>query len=379
LRFDSMLVELFDIIVKWFLQDLGLSEWVCRNCAEMGIRIPTEVQRKCIGPILAGQDVIGQAKTGSGKTAAFALPILEKLSDDPYGVFAIVLTPSRELAFQIAEQFSAFSASSGFTITCVTGGMDMMRQSVALRARPMIVIATPGRLADHIRSSDVAATLGSLRFLVLDEADRLLEPGFAADMETVLGTLPVEGRQTLLFSATMTRSIAALQGLSDRPVFSFESASDAAFEVVEQLQQYYVFCPLAVKDCYLLSVLRSILSEEDTGLANQADDDVDQEEDQDGRKRKQRKRLEAASASKTDKRKPADAADSEVGAGKKPKKTCIVFVSTCANCQLLSEMLQELGVSCVALHSKINQARRLASLGKFKAGTFWGDCISTLE
>lgn len=117
-----------------------------QNVSEMGIREPTEVQLQCIPRILKGDDVIGQAKTGSGKTAAFALPILQKLSEDPFGVFAIVLTPSRELACQISDQFVAFAAHTNFSIVTIVGGVDMMKQSVRLRHFPQIIIATPGRL-----------------------------------------------------------------------------------------------------------------------------------------------------------------------------------------------------------------------------------------
>lgn len=149
--------------------------------------------------------VVGQAKTGSGKTAAFALPILERLSEDPYGIYAIVLTPSRELALQIGEQFTAFSANSGFSILTVVGGMDMMKQSVKLRQIPQVLIATPGRLgiicfvvisgqnvmthvtADHIRSSPDILSVSALRFLVLDEADRLLDASFSSDLSIILG------------------------------------------------------------------------------------------------------------------------------------------------------------------------------------------------
>jgi ATP-dependent RNA helicase DDX49/DBP8 len=219
------------------LQSLGIADWLVRNCAEMGIRTPTEVQRECIPRVLRGDDVIGQAKTGSGKTAAFALPILQKLSEDPYGIFAIVLTPSRELAFQIADQFNAFGANANFKIVTIVGGMDMMKQSVALRGLPQILIATPGRLADHMRTNDTLP-LSALRFLVLDEADRMLEASFADDLAVILSKIPTEGRQTLLFSATLTRSIQKLQELSTRPVFSFESKSDAEFELVEKLDQY---------------------------------------------------------------------------------------------------------------------------------------------
>lgn len=186
-------------------QALGISEWICSNCSSLQITKPTDIQRSCIPRILAGisrceivgfllftgEDVIGQAKTGSGKTAAFALPIIEKLSRDPFGIFALILTPSRELAYQINEQFIAFFSNSNFSITVVVGGLDMMKQAAMLRKPPNIVVSTPGRLADHLNSSpDLATCFSNLKFLVLDEADRLLEPSFTSELDRIISCLP---------------------------------------------------------------------------------------------------------------------------------------------------------------------------------------------
>lgn len=125
---------------------LGLSEWLQKVCSSLGMSKPTPVQQACVPAILQGRDVIGVAHTGSGKTAAFALPILQKLSKDPYGVFALVLTPTRELAFQLAEQFQALGAGLTLKHSVVVGGLDMQQQSKELARRPHVVIATPGRL-----------------------------------------------------------------------------------------------------------------------------------------------------------------------------------------------------------------------------------------
>ena len=107
---------------------LGLAPWLAASCREMGLRDPTPIQLACIGPALQGRDVLGSAETGSGKTAAFALPVLQALSVDPYGVFAVVLSPARELAMQIADQFNAFGARMGVRVCVVVGGRDMMQQ-----------------------------------------------------------------------------------------------------------------------------------------------------------------------------------------------------------------------------------------------------------
>lgn len=126
--------------------DLGLAEWVVQTCKELGMKRPTPVQAHCIPKILAGHDVLGLAQTGSGKTAAFALPILHRLAQDPYGIFALVVTPTRELAYQLAEQFRALGSCLHLRCAVVVGGMDMLTQAKTLMGRPHVVIATPGRV-----------------------------------------------------------------------------------------------------------------------------------------------------------------------------------------------------------------------------------------
>ena len=122
---------------------------------------------------MPGRDCVGVAKTGQGKTLAFAIPILQELSVDPYGVFAVVLTPTRELAAQIGDSFASVGAGMGLRHVVVTGGRDTIRQSQDLDRRPHVVVATPGRLADHIRNNSTLS-LARVKYLVLDEADRLL-------------------------------------------------------------------------------------------------------------------------------------------------------------------------------------------------------------
>jgi ATP-dependent RNA helicase DDX49/DBP8 len=126
--------------------DLGLSEWAVKTCKELGMKFPRRVQQYCIPKILEGRHVIGIDETGSGKTAAFALPILQRLDEHPFGVFALVITPTRELAFQLKDQFHALGSSVTNRIAVVVGGMDMLTQTKELVARPHLVIATPGRI-----------------------------------------------------------------------------------------------------------------------------------------------------------------------------------------------------------------------------------------
>ncbi|KAJ1929584.1 putative RNA helicase, partial [Linderina macrospora] len=235
--------------------DLGLDPWLIDTLGAMSISEPTEIQRACIPPILAGRDAIGGAKTGSGKTAAFALPILQKLSEDPFGVFALVLTPTRELAYQIAEQFNVLGKGVNIKVTIAIGGMDMVNQALQLSRRPHIVVATPGRLADHIESSANAVHFQKVKFLVLDEADRLLTETFAPDMAVIMNAIPRD-RQTLLFTATMTPSILQLREKpSKQPAFTH--LCDTSVSTVSSLVQNYIFVPSHVKEAYLVHLLMS--------------------------------------------------------------------------------------------------------------------------
>ncbi|KAF9104284.1 putative RNA helicase [Mortierella sp. GBA35] len=302
---------------------LGLASWLVNALKAMSITSPSEIQTKCIPEILAGKDVIGGAKTGSGKTAAFALPILQRLSEDPYGVFAVILTPTRELAFQIAEQFNVLGKTINLKDVVVVGGLDMMTQAIALSKRPHIIIATPGRLRDHINSSGDAMNLSKVKFLVLDEADRLLTETFADDLGGILEVLPKK-RQTLLFTATMTDAVLELAGptnadssdgksapsnSSKPPPFVYQCKTNVS--TVKTLTQSYIFIPSHLRETYLAYLLRS----EDFA-----------------------------------------------------KKSTIIFTGRCRTAETLRVMLRELGIACTALHSEMSQQERLNSLAKFRGG-----------
>ena len=196
-----------DMDASW--DKLGLSPWLTKSCVEMGLKRPTPIQLACIQPALQGRDVLGSAETGSGKTAAFALPILQALSEDPFGVFAVVLSPARELAAQIADQFTAFGAHMSVRVAIIVGGVDMMRQALELSKRPHIVIGTPGRMADHLRSSGSAVVMRNARFLVIDEADRLLELGFKEDLSRPRRRFPSAAR-----SRARTRELAETSSIA---------------------------------------------------------------------------------------------------------------------------------------------------------------------
>jgi len=296
--------------VRLDLEQLGLNSWLVAQCRSLGLRHPTPVQSNCIPEIIKGRDVIGCAKTGSGKTAAFALPLLQLLFEDPYGIFAVVLTPTRELAKQIADQFRVFGRPAGVKVVEVVGGMEMLKQSQQLDEKPHIVVATPGRLADHLDSSE-SFNLKRIKCLVMDEADRLLDDdtGFPEQLQLIFKHMPSK-RQTLLFSATLNDTILSLKDSALTDPFFWKAKSEVA--TVEQLDQRYVLVPAQVKEPNLIQIVKEFQEE-------------------------------------------------------KPLSNCIVFTKTCRTCQILSRLLSKCGFSCAALHSMMNQKKRFDSLHLFKS------------
>ena len=187
---------------------LKLHPTLLKGIKELGFARPTPVQSKAIPPALEGRDVLACAMTGSGKTAAFLLPILHRLIDRPRGkTRALVLTPTRELALQICEDLRDLAVHTPITGAAIIGGVGMGPQEHAFRSGTDVLIATPGRLVDHLRAP--YAKLGALEYLVLDEADRLLDMGFLPEIRRILRQLPAR-RQTLFFSATIPPPIVEL-------------------------------------------------------------------------------------------------------------------------------------------------------------------------
>jgi ATP-dependent RNA helicase RhlE len=195
---------------------LSIHKDLLRGLKELGFLHPTSIQAEAIPPALAGRDVIACASTGSGKTAAFLLPILHRLIDRPRGTTrALILTPTRELAAQVLEHCSDLALHTPVTAAAIYGGVGMGPQEHALRTGVDILVATPGRLLDHLRYS--YANLSKLEFLVLDEADRMLDMGFLPEIRRVLRHVPAR-RQTLFFSATIPPPIVELsRGLLHQP------------------------------------------------------------------------------------------------------------------------------------------------------------------
>ncbi len=236
--------------------DLGLSAPILRALVSEGYSEPTPIQRQAIPPALSGRDLCGIAQTGTGKTAAFALPILQRLAanrrrPEPKTCRALVLSPTRELASQIAGSFGAYGAGTPLSTAVVYGGVSIGRQREQLARGIDILVATPGRLLDLIDSRSLA--LSSVRILVLDEADRMLDLGFIPALKRIVKLLP-RPRQTLLFSATMPRPIALLaEDYLDNPV-KVVVAPPAT--TVERIDQGVVFVPSDRKRDLLARMLR---------------------------------------------------------------------------------------------------------------------------
>ncbi|KAL1973972.1 hypothetical protein VTN31DRAFT_5532 [Thermomyces dupontii] len=299
---------------------LNVAPWLVRSLSTMAIRRPTAIQRACIPEILKGRDCIGGSRTGSGKTVAFAVPILQKWAEDPFGVFAVVLTPTRELALQIFEQFKAISAPQNLKPVLITGGTDMRPQAIALSQRPHVVVATPGRLADHIETSgeDTIIGLKRVRMVVLDEADRLLASGpgsMLPDVEKCLSVLPPSSeRQTLLFTATVTPEVRALKSMprspNKPPIFVTEIGTEDNATIPPTLKQTYLQVPMTHREAFLHVLI------------------------------------------------------STEGNVSKP---IIIFCNRTKTADLLERMLRLLGHRVTSLHSRLPQSERNANLSRFRA------------
>ncbi|KAJ2511502.1 ribosomal RNA processing protein [Coemansia sp. RSA 2049] len=284
---------------------IGVMKQLCEACDKLGFKAATEIQAKSIPWALEGRDVIGLAQTGSGKTAAFALPILQALWENPTPLFACVMAPTRELAYQIAETFEALGSAIGARCAVIVGGMDMISQQIALSKRPHIVVCTPGRLQDHLENTK-GFSLRTLKYLVMDEADRLLDMDFGPKIDQILKAIPRD-RNTFLFSATMTTKVAKLQRASLSNPVKVEVSTK--YSTVEKLLQYYMFFPFKHKDCYLVWLLNETAGQ-----------------------------------------------------------SAIVFARTCNEVLRMALLLRGLGIEAIPLHGQLSMDKRMGALSKFKSG-----------
>ncbi|HHM20543.1 MAG TPA: DEAD/DEAH box helicase [Bacteroidetes bacterium] len=286
-------------------EELGLSEDILEALAKKGFKIPTPVQAQTIPLLLNGdKDIIGQAQTGTGKTAAFGLPILEKIPPGLHKVQAIVVAPTRELANQVANELESLKAGRDIRILPVYGGQGMTTQLKQLKAGVDIVVATPGRAIDHLKRKTLR--LDEVEFVVLDEADEMLNMGFIEDIEEILSHCP-DQRRMLLFSATMPPRIKKLaeKFMGEYNIVRIKTQTESA-DTVEQV--YY-----SVYERDKLRALRRLLDTE-------------------------------------------------------PEFYALVFCRTRAGADRLAEKLNNAGFDVGALHGEVSQAQRERILAKFKKG-----------
>lgn len=284
--------------------EFNISEGILKAVSLMGFEEATPIQEKAIPLALAGEDLIGQAHTGTGKTAAFGIPLAERLRvDNPY-IQALVVTPTRELAVQVAEELNRIGQFMRIRTLPVYGGQDIGRQIRALKKQPQIIVGTPGRLMDHMRRNTIR--LDHIKTVVLDEADEMLNMGFIEDIEMILQQTPSE-RQTLLFSATMPL---AIQRLAQRFMKAPQVIAIRSKEVtVPNTDQYY----MVVEEREKLDVLCRLLDTQPPDLA-------------------------------------------------------IVFGRTKRRVDELNEALSKRGYSAEGIHGDLTQARRDSTMHQFKEG-----------
>ncbi len=231
---------------------LGVSQNLLHCLEGMGFQSATPVQEISIAPLMAGHDISVQAPTGTGKTCAFGIPIVEKADAAASTVQTLVLSPTRELAIQIASVLRNLAKyNPGLRIVAVYGGERIEKQFAALRRRPQIVVATPGRLLDHIARRTIR--LQDVRMVVLDEADRMLDMGFRPDLNRILESVPAE-RQTALFSATMSKGILAIAETYQREPQMLRIEQKSL--TVESVKQYYTEVRTGAKEAALAALLK---------------------------------------------------------------------------------------------------------------------------
>ena len=235
--------------------ELGLAPGLCRALSGLGYEEPTPIQRAAVPPLIAGRDLVGQAATGTGKTAAFALPVLQRIlgRSGPAGVLALILVPTRELAIQVSKAMHSYGRDMSVRVLPVYGGQPIGRQLRALDRGVDVVVATPGRALDHIARGTL--DLNGLEIVVLDEADEMFDMGFAEDIETILGKTP-ENRQAALFSATMPPRIDGMvrRHLSDPVRVELGRKASASPEDLLVRQTAYM-TPRGYKPAALMRVL----------------------------------------------------------------------------------------------------------------------------
>merc|ERR1719181_1074820 len=285
-------------------KELGVCEELVAACKALNWHTPTPIQAQAIPWALEGRDIIGLAETGSGKTATFAIPVIQNLLDNPQKLYAVVLAPTRELCVQIGQCFESLGASISLKTVTLVGGLDMVTQALKLAEKPHVVIASPGRLLDHLENTK-GFHLRQLKYLVLDEADRLLSMDFEEPIDKLLQVIPKQ-RNTFLFSATMTSKVAKLQRASLTKPVKCEVSSK--YHTVKTLVSNFLFLPWKFKHTWLGSIV-----------------------------------------------------------GHYSHYSIIIFTETCLAAQKVAIFLRHMGHQSIALHGSMSQPQRLGALNSFKS------------
>ena len=317
---------------KKSFRSIGVCREICISAKKLKWKQPTKIQTECIPHIFMGKDVIALAETGSGKTGAFAIPIIQSLLSKPIAYHSLVISPTRELALQIHEQFENLGCDIGLKSVTIIGGVDRVQQAIKLQKKQHVIIGTPGRILDHLITCK-GFKLFNLRFLVLDEADRILQSEFAAAIEQIIkmvqqskhehqtqtikhfkaqktAKVDAHNYQILLFSATMTSKVARLEKASLRASDTVKVEVNAKYGTVATLSQFYLFIPAKHKLVYMVYLLNHIFND----------------------------------------------------------RSIIVFTNTKRSCHHLSLVLHNLNMTVIPLHGEMTQYERMGAIEKFKEG-----------
>lgn len=338
---------------------MGLSKYICANIAKKGFRNPTPIQRKTIPLVLEGRDVVGMARTGSGKTAAFVLPMLEKLKvhSARVGARAVILSPSRELALQTMKVVKDFSRGTDLRAVLLVGGDSLEDQFGMVMSNPDIIIATPGRFL-HLKV-EMQLDLSTIEYIVFDEADRLFELGFSEQLNEILASLAAN-RQTLLFSATLPRSLVdfAKAGLQDPMLVRL----DAETKISDELEMAYFTIKDGEREAALAYILQNVIkmpaaTPEQLKYLEKLDKQLpsDEEDENEDAKRKKikpnYKQIKLPSATEL----PS-------------QYSTIVFTPTKHHVEYISNLLKSLGYAVSYIYGTLDQTARKDQLYRFRAG-----------
>ncbi|ETB57231.1 hypothetical protein YYC_05034 [Plasmodium yoelii 17X] len=288
-------------------EQLNICEEVLQSIKELGWEKPTLIQQKVLPIVFQKRDIIGLSETGSGKTACFIIPILQELKIKKQSFFALIISPTRELCIQIAQNAQALGSNLLINICTIFGGVDIVTQSLNLAKKPNIIIGTPGRILDHLNNTK-GFNLKNLKYLIFDEADKLLSLDFESSINKLLLILP-KNRITFLFSATMTKSVSKLKKASLKNPIKIQVSNK--YSTVKTLIETYIFLPLKYKYTYLCSLCFYFTN-----------------------------------------------------------KNIIIFSNTCATAQKLNFFCRNLGLKSICLHGKLTQNQRLSSLNLFKTNKY---------